>query len=585
MFSFRQKLIIGYLLVFLLFLALLFPFAKGAVEAVVRSTLADRTSQVIARIEGTEDEDRMIQRLEQEGPYFFFRISLIEPDGQILFDSHTEKPVQPFDPAEYLAHHPEIREALEKGQGYHESYSASLGQELVYTAKRFTFQGKTYVLRTAFPVKQVHELTYRFEFGFFTLGVVVLLLFGFLIIAVAQHISRPIDKIIRAIKPYQEGKESHLPEIYLGPPKKRMDDFDRLAGTLNSLNQRIEKHIGTLEEERNEKEAILEALIEGVIAVDHQLIITYANSAALQMLGKGPEGILEHPFSVTEQPEFEDLLRACQAQQQSLTATYQLGDRQRLYLDVIAAPKKGEAGSVLVLQDKTAHYRALEMRKDFVANASHELKTPITIIRGFAEALHDNPGVSREVELEVTSKIINSCGRMEALIKNLLRLADVENLPRGQLQECKLDDLLERCRQMTLSVYTTADITLVNRESGPVTVLADAGLLEHAFTNLLDNAAKYSKGPAKVRVEFWREEPFAKIAVADQGIGIPAEDLPHIFDRFYTVDKAHSRRMGGSGLGLSLVQTIIEKHQGRVTVESTLGQGTTFTVLLPLNPD
>ncbi len=583
MLSFRQKLLFGYLAVFIIFLALLFPFVHRAVGAVVRSTLADRTNQVIESVQGTEDEDRMIQRLEQEGPYFFFRVSLIEPDGQILYDSHTEKPAQAFNPQDYLREHPEISEAVESGHGYHEGRSTFLGQELVYSAKRFTFQGQTYILRTAFPLRQVHELASRFEIGFFTLGCVVLLLFGFLIIAVAQHVSKPIDKIIRAIKPYQEGKEAHLPEIYLGPPKKRTDDFDRLAGTLNSLNQRIERHIGTLEEERNEKEAVLEALIEGVIAVDNHLIITYANSAALQMLGRGLYELFGQPFAMTEQPEFEALLSACQSQQETLTATYQLGDRQKLYLDVIAAPKKGEAGSVLVLQDKTTHYRALEMRKDFIANASHELKTPITIIRGFAETLHDNPEVSREIEVEVTSKIINSCGRMESLIKNLLRLADIENLPRGQLESCNLDDLIENCRQMTLSVYPSAEITLENPQGVPISLLADTSLLEHAFTNLLDNAAKYSKEPARVRVSLSVDGPFAKIEIADRGIGVPPEDLSHIFDRFYTVDKAHSRRMGGSGLGLSLVQTIIEKHLGKISVESTLGEGTTFTILLPLD--
>ncbi len=587
MLSFRQKLFLSYLIAFLVFLALLFPFAAQAVRGVVNSTLSDRTSQVIARVISAANEKALIQQLEATGPTFFFRVSLISPEGIILYDSHTAQPKQPDDPERYLRDHPEITEALDEGVGYNEGFSYALNQQLVYVAKAFEFRGKTYLMRTAFPLRQVNELTEHFEFGFFTLGFVVLLLFGVMTSAIAHHLSRPIQKIINAIKPYQEGTEDHLPEIELGKGTGKGDEFHRLADTLNSLTRKIEANIASLKEERNEKEAVLEALIEGVIAVDRDMKVTYANRMATEMLGMRSEDLLDHPFTVTGHNEFRDLLLGCQQQGEMLAIASELGDTKKIYLDVIAAPRGKDAGAVLVLQDKSIHYRILEMRKDFIANASHELKTPITIIRGFSEALHDNPEMPVETRKEITAKITRNCERMESLVKNLLRLADIENLPRGNLRSTNVYDLIEGCRHMTLSVYDTARIQVVHNAPEDLQIVADPDLLELAITNLLDNAAKYSKAPADVTVtvNLLAAVDMVTIEVADKGIGIPAEDVSRIFDRFYTVDKAHSRRLGGSGLGLSIVRTIVEKHFGKISLESTPGEGTTFTLVLPLKLD
>lgn len=581
MLTFRQKLFLSYLIAFLVFLALLFPFADRAVRGVVNSTLSDRTTQVIGRVVSAPNEEAMLQRLKAIGPTFFFRVSLIDPKGVVLYDSHI--PDKVGDPARYLKDHPEIVQAVDKGVGYNEGFSYALNQKLVYVAKRFDFHGKTLVMRTAFPLNQVNELTDHFEFGFFTLGFVVLLLFGIMTTAIAAHLSRPIQKIITAIRPYQEGKVDALPEIDLGKGGKGRDEFSRLADTLNSLNHRIQAQINTLMIERNDRAAILEALREGVVAVDRDLTVTYANATALTMLGTTTEEFVGHPFTAAGHDEFADLLAQTQQQGEMLAIASEIGEAKKIYLDVIALPIGKKAGAILVLQDKSIHYRILEMRKAFIANASHELKTPITIIRGFAEAMEENPDMPVETRTEVSEKIVRNCIRMDSLIRNLLRLADIENLPRGNLESVSMTTLLNHCRQMTLTVFPDAQIEIVT-PVGDLSIVADAELLEHALTNLLDNAAKYSAAPAQVTVTLTKDEKsqMAQIDVADKGLGVPAEDLDHIFDRFYTVDKAHSRRMGGSGLGLSIVRTIVEKHLGRVSVTSTAGEGSTFTIRLPL---
>ena len=172
---------------------------------------------------------------------------------------------------------------------------------------------------------------------------------------------------------------------------------------------------------------------------------------------------------------------------------------------------------------------------------------------------------------------------METLVRNLLTLADIENLPRTRLQECNLVELIDNCKQIVLNVYANAHIDIVIDKNSETHIIADQDLLELAVVNLLTNAAKYSQGPADIKMELNQiDKKYIEISIKDKGIGIPKEDIEHIFNRFYTVDKAHSRKLGGSGLGLSITKTIIEKHKGKISVTSLIGQGTEFKVQLPI---
>jgi two-component system phosphate regulon sensor histidine kinase PhoR len=401
---------------------------------------------------------------------------------------------------------------------------------------------------------------------------------------VIHYLTQPIQRIINAVKPYQEGTEHVLPHIELGRANDN-DDFNKLANTLNSLSLKIQSHIDLITKERNEKETILESLVEGVIAVDDDMEVTYTNHMAMKLMNSA-DSLLGKKFSILHQERCENLLHQCQQEKKPLTDTLEMyREGKKLYLDIVSAPKKDNAGAILVLQDKTAHYKIFEMRRDFIANASHELKTPITVIRGFAEALHDNPGLPVEMQREVTSKIVRNCNRMAALIKDLLTLADIENIPSSRLSLFDLSELTERCISMLAEVFPDAKVT-VDKRKDEVILFADMDLLELAIMNLIENAAKYSSRPAQIAVTLDAEDDHVIVKVTDKGIGIPAADQEHIFDRFYTVDKAHSQKMGGSGLGLSIVKTIVEKHFGTITLQSELGKGSTFTIRMPKgNPE
>lgn len=232
------------------------------------------------------------------------------------------------------------------------------------------------------------------------------------------------------------------------------------------------------------------------------------------------------------------------------------------------------------LQDKSAHAQIVKLGKDFISNASHELRTPITIIKGFAETLQEMPDLPKEMVAEIMDTIVRSCERMSILVKNLLTLADLENLPALRFQECDLGALLENCKDQLLMAHPSATVD-IDKKKNPLFVRADPGILELAVMNLLENAVKYSTEPACISMKMEKENGRVLLAISDKGIGIPAENLEKIFVRFYTVDKARSRRLGGAGLGLSIVKTIVEKHEGEIAVSSELGRGTTFTLRLP----
>lgn len=580
MFSFRQKIFISYVSVFFVFLILIFPFISSWVNRIIFQAMEARASELIANIQGAPNNAALVKRLKDQKSIMFFRSSIISDEMKVLYDSHTKRLLGPKFSQGYIVSHPEVLEAFDNGIGYHEDYSELLGQMFSYFAKSFDFHGHRYVLRTAFPYQYVMEITHDFEMGFLFFSTFLLLLFSLMTWFVIYRLTKPIQRIIDAIKPYQEGADTHLPAIqlhYLNPK----DDFSKLAFTLNSLSKRIQSHIDTIISERNEKEAILESLIEGVIAVDDEMQIAYTNHMALKLLNLLKDQIIGHNFSAIEQKKCESILKECQKENKPLTDTLQIyQEGKKLYLDIVAAPKKDNKGAILVLQDKTASYKIFEMRRDFIANASHELKTPITVIRGFAEVLNTNPDLPFDTQQEITAKIVRNCIRMTSLIKDLLTLADIENIPSSRLTVCDVNELSHRCISMLHEVFPDAKV-MVNKNQETIKLIADADLLELAVMNLIENAAKYSPRPAQIDVSIEDTGTEVIIQVKDQGMGIPLVDQEHIFDRFYTVDKAHSQKMGGSGLGLSIVKTIVEKHFGTISLQSEIGKGTTFIIRLP----
>jgi len=560
----------------------MYPFATNSMRRIVFNDMEDKSLKLIEHIQTSSSTDMIIQRLKSRKNLIFFRVGLLDSEGRSLYDTHIKKINGPQFNKTYITDHPEVREALEKGSGYHESYSRLIGQSFAYHAKVFNFQGETFILRTAFPLEYINSLYMDIKIGFLTLSSILLFLFFIMTWLMMLHLSRPIQKIIKAVIPYQQNLNDDTSEIKIHELVNRKDEFGKLATTLHSLSQRVKAQIETLKYEQNEKEAILESLIEGVIAVDSEMTVTYANAISLKFLNIQKKHLINKHFSLAKQPECLDLLKKSKDTDEIFTTMVSLENNSgEIYLDVITAPTKDRSGAILILQDNSIHYRLLEMRKDFIANASHELKTPITIIQGFAEALHDNPSLSQDQIFTVTEKILRNCNRMTSLVKSLLILADIENLPASRLQKLDLLILAENCQKRLISVHHNANVTIIKNTSSPSYIIADKELLSLAIMNLLTNAVKYSLPPAHITITIDKIDEKISLSISDNGIGISSKDLPNIFQRFYRVDKPRSKKLGGSGLGLSIVESIIEKHHGSIRVSSEVEMGSTFTILLP----
>ncbi len=245
-----------------------------------------------------------------------------------------------------------------------------------------------------------------------------------------------------------------------------------------------------------------------------------------------------------------------------------------LDLKVLETKKK----ILVTLLDSTGEYQRKQLGKDFVANASHELRTPITIIKGFAETMYDLPEISDAMLTEFTEKIVRNCQRMDNLVKNLLTLADLDYLPKARLQEVDLVGMIDNCSHSLLALHPEIEIESFHNEEY-ILVSGDPDLLELAIMNLLENGIKYSESPAFLSITIADFGDSIELSIADQGMGIPSENLDKIFERFYTANKAHSRRMGGAGLGLSIVNAIVMKHDAEISVTSIVDKGTTFKLI------
>lgn len=334
------------------------------------------------------------------------------------------------------------------------------------------------------------------------------------------------------------------------------------------FNKRPKKH--------DQNDRLFNALREGVVLIDSNGQVKKINQKAAQIFGGSQIDLLGEPlFDLPFLEKHKKVWMRCEESQAAQVLNFSLDEEGKRCFDGVLRPFDQTGDYLFTIQDTSGQYQKHQLGKDFVANASHELRTPITIIKGFAETIYELPEISASMLEDFMEKIVRNCHRMDNLVKNLLILADLDYLPKARLQECDLVALIDNCSHTLLSLHPDVNIEVLQNEE-VITIFADPDLLELAIMNLLENAVKYSKDIPfiTITVEDGLEE--IRLTIADRGIGIPESDLHHIFDRFYTVDKTHSRKLGGAGLGLSIVKTIIEKHEGTIEAYSSVERGTQF---------
>ncbi|MCH1429981.1 MAG: cell wall metabolism sensor histidine kinase WalK [Chlamydiales bacterium] len=577
--TFRKKLFLSLFVLFFTFIAIIFPFAHLPIITLFQKALFIQTTSFSRKLKEMSTKEDMIHFLKEKEYTFFIRVTVLDEAGSVFYDSHAEKILGKQYDSDFVTRHPVIAMALEEGSAYKEAYSELFKQRLAYTAVTFSAKdGKRYIVRTAYPIRYIEDMIGFFELALVFLSSFLLFLFSLMTWALTHYLSSPIHKIISVISPYHQGKIDDLSKISLDS-EQFSGEFGKLADTLQQLSKKVQEQMKHTELEKARRETILDALVEGVVAIGADKKIYYANVAAGNMLGEPALQLSNKYFHEINEPDCEKLIKQAIECREIVSEAIHLRHKPDSYIKSIIVPMEHSNEVVMILQDHTDYYKTIEMKKDFIANASHELKTPITIIRGYSETLRDYKDLDSNTVDGITEKIISTSNRMNRLIQDLLLLSDSESIANYNLSKVDLNHLVKLCIQdiKTLHPERTLKSDFLDET---FYVNLDRELFKVAIMNLLKNAVRYSEAGTIVTIQITRNEQHIELKVSDQGKGIPEADQPYIFDRFYTVDKSHSRKMGGSGLGLSITRAIVEKHRGSIKLESKEKVGTSFIITL-----
>jgi two-component system, OmpR family, phosphate regulon sensor histidine kinase PhoR len=599
----------------------------------VRETLHQLAAATVEQATDPNGLDRLCKRLsERSGGKT--RFTIMAPSGLVWGDSH-ENPQG----MENHTSRPEVQEALQKGSGSSVRFSPTLGQHMMYVALTRREQDTPVgvpnaykgprpegplrglgeplaVVRVASPLTEIDQTLRGIYVNMLWAGLVIAVAAAGLSLWISRRISRPMVAIKHIAERFAAG------ELNVRVPMPDSVELAALAGSLNQMAVQLSDRIATITEQRNKLDAILSSMAEGVFAVDNRGLIVSVNPAAARLLGLEPARVqgVEQAIPHAELQEFvRQTLAGVQPEEMDISVgPPAAGARSiRLHGASLTDARGRRSGAVIVLNDRTRIRRLEAVRRDFVANVSHELKTPVTSIQGFIEALVDG-GVHDPTQVQRYLGIIaKHASRLNSIIDDLLALSHLEEagsagakdispvrFAHGRVKpvlEAAIDLAGVRADEKRITIDLACEDDLEARINPP--------LLEQAVMNLLDNAVKYSPEDSRIRVQASRTEresaaatsdvrrrtsqaaepadpprPVSKevsIAVTDEGCGIAPEHRMRIFERFYVVDKSRSRKLGGTGLGLAIVKHITQAHGGQVTVESTPGLGSTFTLHLP----
>jgi len=511
------------------------------------------------------------------------RVTIITPDGTVVGDSHE-------DPARMENHalRPEMEKALHGEEGVSQRYSRTLGKNMLYLARPVKGESGEIlgVVRTAIAMDRVEERIAAMGQRLVSGGIGVLLLVALLCLAVSRRITRPIEEIRLEAQRYASGNLQRRVHV------KGSSEIRDLSRTLNKMAHQLNERIRTIDKQRSEQDAVLASMVEGVLAVDVDENILRINPAAARLFEADMEEAQGR--SVQEVVRRAELLQFIRTALESNTVLendiVMFSGGKEMSLQVHGTPLLDQEGTtigvLIVFNDMTRLRRLERMRQDFVANVSHELKTPITAIKGFIETLLDGALDDRAEAERFLNIVERQVERLNVIIEDLMSLSRIEQSEGQKRFELEPEYIAPVVNEVVNSCSMLAGqsgISVKNTCSANLRAPMNAPLLEQALTNLVDNAIKYSQPGGEVSINCYTEDEFAVIAVSDTGCGIDEEHLPRLFERFYRVDKARSRKCGGSGLGLAIVKHIVQIHKGHVDVTSIPGQGSTFTLRIPLH--
>lgn len=507
------------------------------------------------------------------------RYTVILPSGEVVGES-DEYPNR----MENHLNRPEIQQALQGEVGSSSRYSPTLESEMKYIAVPLRAGGQLVgVVRTSLSSDFINHALWRVYRQIAVGGLIVAAAAAGISLFVSNRIGRPLLEMKRLSQAIARG------EMGLRLPVMPNRELGTLAESMNQMAVQLDSRIRTIMQQRNEQEAILSSMVEGVLAVDNnERIISLNQACARQFFIENEKVIGKSIQEAVRNTDLHKFVARVLSNRSPLEGDIYIREGEGRFLQAHGASLLGadgeRIGAVVVLNDLTRLRKLENLRREFVANVSHELKTPITSIKGFVETLLEGAMNSPEDAERFLRIIAKHTDRLGSIIEDLLSLSRIEQeteKSKIDLKEGLLNKVVENAIECCEARANEKNIQLESECPESLTARINPPLLEQALVNLVDNAIKYSDSNSKIGIHAFDRNGSTIIEVVDQGCGIEKEHLPRVFERFYRVDKARSRKLGGTGLGLAIVKHIAQTHGGQVTVQSTPGLGSTFAIHLP----
>jgi two-component system phosphate regulon sensor histidine kinase PhoR len=520
------------------------------------------------------------------------RVTLIDSDGKVLADSAV--PDRDLSAVENHRTRPEIERAAATGSGMDLRSSQTTGERTLYRAVRLDDPGQTsppIYLRLGLPMTTLDEELSKLKRNLMLAFASAFMIAVGLSIWLAGSLTKPLLDMAATARQLAAG--NHTVHIRTSSH----DEVGILADTLNHMTDELKSKIEELSEDRSQLLAMLTSMVEGVMVLDYRGRVLQVNPALERMFGVRRAETRGRQFSeLFRHPELNQLVSnvlASRVGQEDEIVLAQSGRCLHIEASVAGGQQENEACAVLVFHDITELRRLENIRKDFVANVSHELRTPLTSIKGYVEALLDGDKDDPDTTVRFLDIILKQSDRLNLILEDLLQLSKIES---GQVQferePLHIGSVVERTLAMIKPLADKKHHRLIAQVSSDLPLVSgDQERLVQVLANLVDNAIKYTPERGQITVAARRiptsgnntdaHPAGVELSVADTGIGIPEQDRPRVFERFYRVDKARSRELGGTGLGLAIVKHIVEGHGGQVWVEGNWPTGSRFVVWLP----
>ncbi len=507
-------------------------------------------------------------------------ITVILANGQVVGDSRD-------DPADLdnQSGRPEVAAALKGEVGSARRFTTRFGEDMDFLAVPLQINGEIAgVVRVAWPHDTV---TSTLSDVYLRLGISALLVAALAVLLslyIVRRISRPFEEIKIGADRIARG------DLDTRVPTPAYEEMDGLTAAMNKMAEQLDDRFKTVQRQRLEQQAIVSSMVEGVLAIDVDQRVMSLNTAAARLLSVNPREVIgRNILEVIRNSDLQRLVSRTLTMEDTIEGDISISDDEQgsrflqAHGTLLRDPDGTSLGALVVLNDVTRLRKLENVRRDFVANVSHELKTPITSIKGFVETLLEGEAMDEEERRRFLGIVSRQASRLHAIIEDLLRLSRIEQesergeipLEIGHLREvlaAAITSAEQQARARNITINLSCDPALQARINAP--------LLEQAVFNLIENAVKYSDPDTQIAVGASLSDRQVTITVRDQGYGIAKEHFPRLFERFYRVDRARSRSQGGTGLGLAIVKHIVLAHGGNVTVQSEIGQGSTFTITL-----